>query len=102
MRDQLALYTLFLMFDTRIRHEVSATERERDTWTDYREAVPMVDELDVSQCVVMLTAKVQSVHAARQPAAPGGDGVYQCNGRVSATYQQFAGAAAVGHLSIYG
>ena len=56
VRDQLALYTLFLMFDTRIRHEVSATERERDTWTDYREAVPMVDELDVSQCVVMLTA----------------------------------------------
>ena len=60
VRDQLALYTLFLMFDTRIRHEVSATERERDTWTDYREAVPMVDELDVSQCVVMLTAKVGS------------------------------------------
>ena len=53
VRDQLALYTLLLMFDTRIRHEVSATERERDTWTDYREAVPMVDELDVSQCVVM-------------------------------------------------
>ena len=71
VRDQLALYTLFLMFDTRIRHEVSATERERDTWTDYREEVPMVDELDVSQCVVMLTATVQSVHAARQPAAPG-------------------------------
>ena len=71
VRDQLALYTLFLMFDTRIRHEVSATERERDTWTDYREEVPMVDELDVSECVVMLTAKVQSVHAARQPAAPG-------------------------------
>ena len=43
VRDQLALYTLFLMLDTRIRHEVSATERERDTWTDYREEVPMVD-----------------------------------------------------------
>ena len=71
VRDQLAIYTLFLMFDTRLRYETSATERERDAWTTYREGVPMVDELDVSEHVAALTAKVQSVHAARQPAAPG-------------------------------
>ena len=65
VRDQLAIYTHFLMFDTRIRYEASATERERDTWTAYREAVPMVDELDVSDHVASLTAKVQSVHAAQ-------------------------------------
>ena len=59
------------MFDTRLRYETSATERERDAWTTYREGVPMVDELDVSEHVAALTAKVQSVHAARQPAAPG-------------------------------
>ena len=39
VRDQLAIYTLFLMFDTRLRYETSATERERDAWTTYREGV---------------------------------------------------------------
>ena len=57
------------MFDTRLRYETSATERERDAWTTYREGVPMVDELGASEHVAALTAKVQSVHAARQPPA---------------------------------
>ena len=43
VRDQLAIYTLFLMFDTRLRYETFATERERDAWTtppQFRCAVP--------------------------------------------------------------
>ncbi len=36
VRDQLAIYTLFLMCDTRLRYETSATERERDAWASSR------------------------------------------------------------------
>ena len=67
VRDQLAIYTHFLMFDTRIRYEASATERERDTWTAYREAVPMVDELDVSDYVASLTAAISCNASDRLP-----------------------------------
>ena len=74
VRDQIAIYSLTLMLETRLRFDPASTEREHDQWTEYREAVPSFALLDLYPPLSMLCAKVLSVHAARAPANPGAGG----------------------------
>ena len=47
VREQLVIFAFILMFETRLRFDPATTERERDQWTDYRETVPSLAQLDL-------------------------------------------------------